>query len=175
MLYDTCFTKNTETNHPFPPIFNDIYLQILMSLLLFFCIPSIKFTTNTASQVNPEDDDNFDELEEVPEEESKDIDDTHNLGKKKMPDGDLEQEVFVRAKTKRKKAFKKKLYKVQMFSDIRTNSIGVFSAFYFFYTAPVTVFIANTVSSLARFMFISSLKSPYSSLASDITKYCKKA
>ena len=123
-----------------------VYLQILMSLLLFFCIPSIKFTTNTTAQVNPEDDDDFDELEEVPKEESKDIDDAHILGKKKMPDGDVEEEVFVRAKTKRKKASKKKLYKVQMFSDIRTNSIGVFSAFYFFYTAPVTVFIANTVS-----------------------------
>ena len=117
-----------------------------MSLLLFFCIPSIKFTTNTTAQVNPEDDDDFDELEEVPKEESKDIDDAHILGKKKMPDGDVEEEVFVRAKTKRKKASKKKLYKVQMRSDIRTNSIGVISAFYFFYTAPVTVFIANTVN-----------------------------
>ena len=33
-----------------------------------------------------------------------------------------------------------------MFSDIRTNSIGIFSAFYFFYTAPVSVFIVNAVS-----------------------------
>ena len=116
-----------------------------MSLVLFFCIPAIKFTTNTTSQVNPEDDDEYDDLEEISEEKPKD--NVHVLpGNKKMPDGDLEQEVFVRAKTKRKKLVKKKLYKVQMFSDIRTNSIGVFSAFYFFYTAPVTVFIANTVS-----------------------------
>lgn len=121
------------------------YFQILLSLFLFFCIPSIKFTTNSTSQVNPEDDDDFDELEEVPDEKPKE--EAHVLpGKKKMPDGDLEQEVFVRSKTKRMKAVRRKLYKVQMFSDIRTNSIGLFSAFYFFYTAPVTVFIANTVS-----------------------------
>ena len=133
-----------------------VCLQILMSLLLFFCIPSIKFTTNTTAQVNPEDDDDFDELEEVPTEESQDKDNAHIIGKKKMPDGDVEEEVFVRAKTKRKKKSKKKLYKVQMFSDIRTNSIGVLSAFYFFYTAPVTVFIANTVS-VSKFVYILSL------------------
>ena len=115
-----------------------------MSLLLFFCIPSIKFTTNSTAQVDPDDGDDFDEIEEPPKEESKE--DAHILGKKKMPDGDVEEEVFVRSKTKRKKTLKKKLYRVQMFSDIRTNSIGVLSAFYFFYTAPVTTFIANTVS-----------------------------
>lgn len=65
----------------------------------------------------------------------------------KTADGhDPEDELFVRAKSRRQKKKRKKLYRVQMFGDIRTNSIGIFSAFYFFYTAPVSVFIANTVS-----------------------------
>ena len=119
-----------------------------MSLVLFFCIPMIKFTTNNTSSVEPEDDEDYDDLEDELPETEKPKADVHVLpGAKKMPDGDLEQEVFVRAKSKRRKRnVKKKLYKVQFFSDIRTNSIGVFSAIYFFYTAPVTVFIANTVS-----------------------------
>ena len=109
----------------------------------------IKFTTNNTSSIEPEDNEEFDDLEDEVPQEDKNKDNVHVLGTKKMPDGDLEEEVFVRSRTKRlKRNVKKKLYKVQFFSDIRTNSIGVFSAIFFFYTAPVTVFIANTVSTL---------------------------
>lgn len=62
-----------------------------------------------------------------------------------------EEEFFVRSKTRRDKKKKKKLYKVQMFTDTRTNSIGVIDAFYFFYTAPVSVFIINTVCEVLCF------------------------
>ena len=65
-----------------------------------------------------------------------------------MSGEDPEDEIFVRSKSRRKKKKKKKLYRVQMFSDTRTNSIGLLDAFYFFYTAPVSVFIVNTVSGL---------------------------
>ena len=66
---------------------------------------------------------------------------------------DEDDEVFVKSKSRRRKRRKKKLYTVQMFSDTRTNSIGVLDAFYFFYTAPVTVFAVNTVSVLNSLTF----------------------
>jgi len=61
-------------------------------------------------------------------------------------DGQVEEEIFVRSKTRRKRKPHKKLYKVNMFGNHKTGAIGLLDAIYYFYTAPVSVFIMNTVS-----------------------------
>ncbi|XP_053387178.1 transient receptor potential cation channel subfamily M member 2-like isoform X2 [Mercenaria mercenaria] len=135
--------------------------KIMLSLVFPFCVPTIKFTTNEgllpgSGQDNDEFDD-LDEGEESMEPQKENVVVISNKSKiglcgKVMPNtvsGEgPEEEIFVRSKSRRGNKKKKKLYKVQMFSDTRTGSIGLLDAFYFFYTAPVSVFIINTISYL---------------------------
>lgn len=127
--------------------------KILLSLALPVFVPTIKFTTNEGLlQGSDQGQDGFDDLDEGEETEESPKEDVHIISNKVMPNMKLgeepEDELFVRSKSRRTRKKKKKLYKVQMFTDTRTNSIGLIDAFYFFYTAPVSVFIVNTVSYL---------------------------
>ncbi|XP_060552910.1 transient receptor potential cation channel subfamily M member 2-like isoform X4 [Ruditapes philippinarum] len=127
--------------------------KILLSLVFPFCVPTIKFTTNEGllpgSDQGNDDYDDLDEGEEVVETNKEDI---RVISNKVMPNTvsreGPEEELFVRSKSRRANKKRKKLYRVQMFTDTRTNSIGLLDAFYFFYTAPVSVFIVNTISYL---------------------------
>lgn len=127
--------------------------KILLSLVLPVFVPTIKFTTSEGVLPgSAEKDEEFDDLEEGEEVETQ-KEDVHIISSNKIMPNTVEgegpeDEIFVRSKTQRKKPKKKKLYKVQMFSDVRTNSIGILDAFYYFYTAPVTVFIVNTIAYL---------------------------
>ncbi|KAL3875817.1 hypothetical protein ACJMK2_033732 [Sinanodonta woodiana] len=122
--------------------------KILISIVCPIMIPLIKFTSNQA----PIDQTNFDALmegEEVEEQPKEEI--AKNQVKPKndtVRDNDQDAEVFTRSKTHRNKHGKKRLYNVTMFSDPSTNTIGLFSAIYYFYTAPITVFIVYNISYL---------------------------
>ncbi|WAQ96697.1 TMP2L-like protein [Mya arenaria] len=125
--------------------------KICLSLLFPFFVPSIKFTTSD-SVLDTEDGsvEDYDDIDEGEEEVVQKKEDIHVISNKVMPNnkGQTEDEIFVRAKSRRKHKPHKKLYKVQMFGETRKGAIGMLDAFYYFYTAPVSVFTINTVSYL---------------------------
>ncbi|KAH3872329.1 hypothetical protein DPMN_035544, partial [Dreissena polymorpha] len=118
--------------------------KIVLSLLMPLFILTIKFTT---SEGLTEEEEEYDALHEGEEEVVAAKEEVKIIENKVAPNdpNDGKDDIFVRSKSRRNRKPAKKLYKVNMFGDKRQGTIGIVDAIYYFYTAPVTVFTANTL------------------------------
>ncbi|CAH1793997.1 unnamed protein product, partial [Owenia fusiformis] len=108
--------------------------KIFASLFLPFFLPLIKFSTNDFTTEGPSDNN----LAQGPPESKGSKVDVQPLGN--------DNEEFVRSKSRRKrKRLTRKLYTVACGSGAQ-GSISVFSAIYYYHTAPVTKFSYHTIS-----------------------------
>ncbi|KAK3595123.1 hypothetical protein CHS0354_002376 [Potamilus streckersoni] len=107
-------------------------LQILISIIFPILIPLIKFSSDQAQ----------DEVEEQP----KDKGNRKNMVSPK--DEDQKAKASSRSKIHQDKHDKQWLYNIEKFTDETSHSVNLCCAFYYFYTAPITVFIINTISYL---------------------------
>ncbi|KAK3091596.1 hypothetical protein FSP39_021023 [Pinctada imbricata] len=130
-------------------------LKIVISIFFPFVIPSIKFTIKkTPSDIIEEADDapEYDkmQLSEVVQPKDKHI---HSPRVYPDPPQNAEEETL----TSKTKIIKHKLYKVNCLGACskQNDGINVISAFYYFYTAPVTVFWCNVLAYLVFLSFFS--------------------
>ena len=122
---------------------NCIFLfQILLCLFLPIFLPFIKFTSNTkAIDIIDGDEDDDDEDDDCP---SKVVMERSTGGSNKVGPNNEEGEVEF-APTGSPRHNKTKLFKVNMF-DFSPNTINIWSAILYFYSAPITKFFFNLVS-----------------------------
>ncbi|KAK3595122.1 hypothetical protein CHS0354_002375 [Potamilus streckersoni] len=122
---------------------------ILISIIFPFLIPLIKFTCNQASLELQDNSDTHRKGEELQLQQKEKV--AKNQVRPKTDDFIVrhwETEVSIRSKVFRNKQAQKQSDKLTTLTDSSTSTIGLFNAVYYFYSAPITVFLINNISYL---------------------------